>query len=86
MSPTSRLLTLAFAWLLLATVAAALPVLMMPWLWLGVIMAVAVVTDAVVVRFRKPLEIERRLPGRFALGESGEVRLILRNQIGRAHV
>ncbi|MEO5714522.1 MAG: DUF58 domain-containing protein [Luteolibacter sp.] len=79
MSPTFRLLQLAFVWLLLATVAAALPALMLPWLWLGGVLALCVVADAVVVRFRKSVEIERRLPGRFALGEAGEVRLILRN-------
>ena len=79
MSPTFRLLTLAFAWLLLAAVAVALPALMEPWLWLGGVLALVVVIDAMIVRFRKPLEIERRLPGRFALGEAGEVRLILRN-------
>ncbi|MEO8616244.1 MAG: DUF58 domain-containing protein, partial [Luteolibacter sp.] len=79
MSPTSRLLTFAFAWLLLATVAAALPVLMLPWLWLGGVLALVILVDALTVRFLMPLEIERRLPGRFALGEAGEVRLILRN-------
>ncbi len=79
MSPTFRLLQLAFAWLLLATVTTVVPALMMPWLWLGGVLALVVVTDAVIVRVQKPLEIERRLPGRFALGEAGEVRLILRN-------
>lgn len=79
MSPSFRLLQLAFAWLLLATVAAAMPALMSPWLWLGGVLALFVAADALIVRFWKSLEIERRLPGRFALGEAGEVRLILRN-------
>ena len=79
MSPTSRLLKFAFAWLLLAIVAAALPVLMVPWLWLGGVFALVILVDAIIVRLCRLLEIERRLPGRFALGEAGEVRLILRN-------
>ncbi|MEX1115475.1 MAG: DUF58 domain-containing protein [Akkermansiaceae bacterium] len=79
MSPTFRLLILASVWLLLGTVAAALPALMTAWAWLGGGLAVVVLTDAIIVGFRKPLEIARRLPGRFALGEAGEVRLTLAN-------
>ncbi len=84
MSPTFRLLKLAIAWLLLATVASAVPALMMPWLWLGAAGAVVVLSDAVLARLRKPLDLQRHLPGRFALGEIGEIRLILRNDTGRA--
>jgi uncharacterized protein (DUF58 family) len=80
MSPTSRLLALASAWLLLAVVASAVPSLMRSWWWLGGALGVGVVTDALIARFRKPLELQRRLPGRFALGEAGEVRLTLRNE------
>ena len=80
MSPTSRLLALASVWLLLATIASAVPSLMQPWLWLGVGAGVVALTDAIVARFRKPLVLQRRLPGRFALGEAGEVRLAVRNE------
>jgi uncharacterized protein (DUF58 family) len=79
MSPTFRLLILASVWLLLGTVAAALPALMTAWAWLGGGLAVVVLIDAIIVGFRKPVEIARRLPGRFALGEAGEVRLTLAN-------
>lgn len=83
MTPTSRLLALAAAWLLLATIASGVPALMMPWLWLGGIAALGILADALVVWSRKPLDLQRRLPGRFAMGEAGEVRLILRNDSSR---
>lgn len=86
MSPTSRLLALASAWLLLAIIAAAVPALMTPWLWLGAALAAGVLADGIVVRTWKPLEIQRRLPGRFAQGESGEVRLIVKNESRRPAV
>ncbi|MES2660898.1 MAG: DUF58 domain-containing protein [Verrucomicrobiota bacterium] len=86
MSPTSRLLALAAGWLLLATIAAAVPVLMTPWLWLGVVVGLVVLADGIIVRSWKPLELQRRLPGRFAMGEAGEVRLILRNDSSRPAV
>lgn len=80
MTPTSRLLGISTAWLLLAVVASAFPMLAMPWLWLGAAMGLAALVDLVRVRLSRPLEVVRRLPGRFALGEPGEVRLILRNE------
>jgi len=79
MSPTSRLLALAAAWLFLAVIASAVPWLMTPWLWLGGAVGLGVMVDGISSYLRKPMELQRRLPGRFALGESGEVRLILRN-------
>lgn len=79
MSPSSRLLAFATAWLLLAVIASALPWLMTPWLWLGGAFGVVAILDGLLSWMTKPLELQRRLPGRFALGESGEVRLTLRN-------
>lgn len=79
-SPTIRLLSLTMSWLLLAAITVAVPRLMLPWLWLGEGVAVVVLLDAVVLRLWKPLAIQRLLPGRFALGEAGEVRLTLRNE------
>src|SRR6478609_519456 len=84
MSPTTRLLALSLAWLLLAVIASAVPSLILPWLWLGGIVALGVVVDAFIARIQKPLEVQRRLPGRFAVGEAGEVRLILRNESDRS--
>ena len=79
MSPSSRLLNLTFAWLLLAV-----PSLGGPWLWLGGAGALVVLIDAMISRFTKPLDLQRRLPGRFASGEPGEERLVLRNESARS--
>lgn len=84
MTPTSRLLALASAWLLLAALAAALPAWASAWVWLGAAAGCVVVIDGIAALVRKPLEVTRRLPGRFALGEAGEVRLTLRNESARA--
>lgn len=84
MSPSSRLLNLTSAWLLLSAVAVAVPSLAGPWLWLGGAGGIVVLIDAVIARFTKPLDLQRRLPGRFASGEAGEVRLVLRNESGRS--
>lgn len=84
MSPTTRLLTFALAWLLLAVLVVGVPSLMLPWLWLGAGGGVVVLMDALMSRLGKTMELQRRLPGRFALGEAGEVRLIVRNESGRA--
>jgi uncharacterized protein (DUF58 family) len=83
MSPTNRLLYVAFAWLLLAAVVSAFPSLTQGWLVLGVILAAILVVDGAIAWFRASLEIDRRLPGRFALGEASEVRLIVRNPSSR---
>jgi uncharacterized protein (DUF58 family) len=79
MSPTFRMLAFAGAWLLLAAFAVAMPALMQAWLWLGVAAGTVVLLDAVLALTATSLRLERRLPGRFALGESAEVRLTLKN-------
>lgn len=83
MSPTSRLLAWSLAWLLLAAVAVAVPALIQPWWWLGLGVLVVVAVDALLAGLRRPIHVSRQLPGRFALGESGEVRLLLRNEGGQ---
>jgi uncharacterized protein (DUF58 family) len=83
MSPTHRTLVIALVWLLLAGIAAAFPWMMMPWLWLGLVALGVAVVDAVRVWRPARLDVARRLPGRFALGEAGEVRLTLRNPSSR---
>ena len=86
MSPTRRLLAFVAAWLLLAAVASAVPVLMVSWLWLGGMAALVILADGWMVRGRKPLVVQRRLPGRFAMGQAGEVRLSLCNDSARAAI
>ncbi len=84
MSPTLRLLYLALSWLLLAVVAVAWSAFAPIWGWLGLAGLLVVVADAVWVWSWRPIRIRRRLPGRFALGEPGEVGLYLSNESGRA--
>ncbi len=86
MTPTSRLLMISSLWLLLAVVAVAEPALMTPWLWLGAATTVMSLIDGVTMLGNGKLEIRRRLPGRFAAGEPGEVRLDVRNGGGRCEL
>ncbi len=81
MTPANRLISLALAW---AVVGAFVPVARpAAWVIAGGVIAMVALVDALVVRFSR-IKIERRLPARFALGEPGEVRLILRNPGRRA--
>jgi uncharacterized protein (DUF58 family) len=79
MIPTRRLSMIALGWLLLALPAVVWPQLQVAWACLGCLALVVILTDGVWVRVLRPLEVKRRLPGRFALGEVGEVALTLRN-------
>ncbi len=82
-SPTQRLLAVAAGWLALAALAVAVPGFLPVWQGLGALALVVALADAVVLRTFRPLDIRRRLPGRFALGEPGEVGLVLRNESAR---
>ena len=79
MSPTSKLLAVALGWTLVGILAVAFPVWLRPWLVLGAVAGGLALIDAVLVWCYSRLEVERRLPGRFAQGEVGEVRLVLKN-------
>ncbi len=86
MTPTNRLLAVAFAWTLVGILAALWPQWVMPWIVLGAVAGGVGLIDAVLALGCQRMEIERRLPGRFAQGEIGEVRLILKNGGGQAAV
>ena len=86
MTPTNRLLAMALGWTFAGILAAAFPLCRMPWLVLGGVAGTVTLIDAVLAACYPRLEVERRLPGRFAQGESGEVRLILKNGGDRAAV
>jgi uncharacterized protein (DUF58 family) len=80
MTPAYRLLVISMAWLLLAMVTAILPSLAPAWGWLGMAALGVALLDAALSWRARPLVIARRLPGRFALGQAGEVTLTLRNE------
>ena len=79
MSPTTRLIACSVSWLLVAVLAVAVPSLIPAWVVIGAIAGLVIAVDAVFLRFLKSLGVRRRLPGRFALGEMGEVGLSLSN-------
>lgn len=79
MIPSSRLVAIAAAWTVAGGLASAFPKLSTAWLAVGGVLLLVALVDAAVLRVRSPLVVERRLPGRFALGAPSEVRLILRN-------
>jgi uncharacterized protein (DUF58 family) len=81
MTPATRLIRFSLAWALAgALVTTARP---MPWLIAGALLGLVALVDALLARLAPAPRVERRLPGRFALGEAGEVRLILHAGGGR---
>lgn len=79
MSPTTRLIVCSIGWLLVAVVAVALPSLLPAWVAIGVTVGLVIVTDGIFLALNRAVGVRRRLPGRFALGEIGEVGLFLSN-------
>ena len=80
MIPTSRTLAACLGWLMLAGIPVAWPGLATAWLVLGGIVAGIALADWLAVRLRKTPMVSRRLPGRFACGEPGEIILALNNE------
>ena len=77
MIPTRRLLTLALGWMIAAVAAVFFPVLQPVWKWSGIAAGLITLCDMAWLRLLKPPFVRRVLPGRFALGEPGEVMLAL---------
>ncbi|MFT4177195.1 MAG: DUF58 domain-containing protein [Luteolibacter sp.] len=75
MIPSSRLLWIAGGWLVFAIGVVLWPYLATAWWSVGAVSALIAAVDFLIARWMKPLRVERRLPGRFAVGEVGEVRL-----------
>lgn len=79
MTPTGRLIQLGLA---LAVVGALVPAAQpLPWLAAGLVLGLVALLDALLLGLVPALRVERRLPGRFALGEAGEVRLIIHSGV-----
>lgn len=82
MSPTFRFILLTILWTVAGGIVSAFP----KWIWLwwslgGVALAILVL-DAVLLLLYRRLEVIRQLPKRFALGESAEIRLAVKNPGG----
>ena len=84
MSPTGRALGMVVGWALLG-LAASLWRGVVPWWWgAGALLAGVALIDALVLLRLGKVEVKRRLPGRFAVGEAAEVRLEISNPGRRA--
>src|SRR6187549_734904 len=79
MTPTLRTLRLLAAWMLLGVVASIWSPASIVWKGAGVLLGAVALVDALMSWLQKPITAERRLPGRFALGNSQEVSLRLTN-------
>ena len=79
MSPTGRALWIVVAWALFGLAASIWRMLLPPWWISGAVFAGIAIFDAVALASMAKVEITRRLPGRFAVGEGADVRLEIRN-------
>jgi uncharacterized protein (DUF58 family) len=84
MSPTLRLLALVLLWTLGGGLVAAFPEVATTWWLAGGLVGGLALVDALVTAADRRLVVVRRLPGRFALGEPGEVLLEMTNPGRRA--
>ena len=82
MIPTLRLILLAAAWTVAGGIASAVPARAIFWWWIGAAIGAVLLVDAIVLGFFRKLEVVRRLPKRFALGEPAEVGLSVKNSGG----
>ena len=83
MIPAGQTLAVAVGWCLLGVPAALRPEWAGYWLWVGAVMAAVLLVDGLLGRWQPFPELKRRLPGRFAVGEPGEVRLAIENRSRR---
>lgn len=79
MSPTARALGIVVTWALFGLAASVWRELVTPWWISAAVVAAAALVDGIVLRKLARVEVTRRLPGRFAVGEAADVRLELRN-------
>jgi uncharacterized protein (DUF58 family) len=79
MSPTGRTLWIVVAWALFGLAASVWRELLPSWWISGAIFAGVALFDALTLAVMAKVGITRRVPGRFAVGEAGDVRLEIRN-------
>lgn len=78
------MIILAAVWLLLGIAAALVPALALVWQLAGMLIAVAAVADALLVRVTLDIAFERVVAGSLAIGVASEVRLKILNRSARA--
>lgn len=83
MRPTSTTVWLVFAWALSGLLVSWFPGAAWPWASIGGAIVLVLLVDALRLRMRPHVSVVRRLPGRFALGQPGDVRLTIANPLGK---
>ncbi|MEO7727813.1 MAG: DUF58 domain-containing protein, partial [Burkholderiales bacterium] len=78
--PGQRLIALAAAWLVLGIAAAIAPALAIVWQSAGALLAIAMVTDWLLVRAPMAVTLTREVAGSLPIGVASEVRLKIANQ------
>jgi uncharacterized protein (DUF58 family) len=82
-SPDRRLLSLIGVWVLAAVFAVVLPALTLPLMLALMLLLGVTVADVALMLGARAVHLERRVPERFALGQSAEIELVLRNSGAR---
>ena len=77
--PTSRMVWIAIVWLCVAILGAFYPAVESIWPWFLGVWASLACLDLFVLLWAKRPEVERRLPGRMAVGVEENVELLIRN-------
>ena len=80
MRPTGWLLLAICVWGVIGLLASIWSQLEPVWAAAGALIALLALSDALALLTTRPLELERRFPGRFALGVGDEVEITLRNR------
>ncbi len=80
LQPTSRVIYGTASWAVLGFGAGLIPSMEPYWLWGGCVAALFLLVDLSAAIFQKPPEIQRDLPGRFAMGIEQMVAITLRNR------
>jgi len=81
--PAGQTLAVAVVWCLLGVPAALRPEWVVYWLWVGAAAGALLLIDAAWGLLVPAPGLKRRLPGRFAVGEGGAVRLVIENRSRR---
>lgn len=78
--PSRHLVLFAFGWTILGFASGVFPLLGDVWLWTGLGLALLAAVDFLLGRWQTIPELERTVPGRFALGVPQSVKLLIRNR------
>jgi uncharacterized protein (DUF58 family) len=84
MRPSKLTLRLIAGWTVLGLAASIWPMVQPVWLGAAALFVIVALVDFFTLPSRKRVSVERKVPGRFALGKQAPVTLILRHSLGRS--